>query len=102
VPKSVPDWSEIRCRHLRKSCAALNRNRVTFAPIFASSISRASLYKLGEHLLDVRTIGRINKITLIVVSRSSRGTAASRKPRSKDIHVPNPVTRSHFRNGHCS
>jgi hypothetical protein len=58
----------------------------------------AALDKLGERLLDAkRTIGQPNKITVIFsrkVTKQYRG-----KLQTEDMNLPNPVIRSHYRNG---
>ena len=61
---------------------------------------RAALDKLGERLLDAnRTIGQPNKITVIFGRKITRQHRGKLQTEIEDMHLPNPVIRSHYRNG---
>jgi hypothetical protein len=61
---------------------------------------RAALDKLGERLLDAnRTIGQPNKITTIFGRRISKLHRGKLQTEIENMHLPNPVIRSHYRNG---
>ena len=61
---------------------------------------RAALDKLGERLLDAnRTIGQPNKITTIFGRKISKLYRGKLQTEIEDMDLPNPVIRSHYRNG---
>src|SRR5271167_1820286 len=61
---------------------------------------RAALDKLGERLLDAnRTIGQPNKITVIFGRKIIKQHRGKLQTEIEDMHLPNPVVRSHYRNG---
>src|SRR5262245_36031953 len=61
---------------------------------------RAALDNLGERLLDAnRTIGQPNKITVIFGRRISKHHRGKLQTEIEDMHLPNPVIRSHYGNG---
>jgi len=61
---------------------------------------RAALDQMGERLLDAnRTIGRPNKITVIFGRKVTRQYRGKLQTVIEDIHLPNPVIRSHY--GNC-
>jgi hypothetical protein len=61
---------------------------------------RAALDKLGERLLDAnRTIGQPNKITVIFGRKITKQHSGKLQTEIEDMHLPNPVIRSHYRNG---
>src|SRR5271166_1025628 len=61
---------------------------------------RAALDKLGDRLLDAnRTIGQPNKITVIFGRKVTKQYRGKLKTEIEDMHLPNPVIRSHYRNG---
>jgi hypothetical protein len=61
---------------------------------------RAALDKLGERLLDAnRTIGQPNKITVIFGRKISKHYHGKLQTEIEDMNLPNPVIRSHYRNG---
>ncbi len=61
---------------------------------------RAALDKLGDRLLDAnRTIGQPNKITVIFGRKISKHYRGKLQTEIADINLPNPVIRSHYRNG---
>src|SRR5438105_12394012 len=61
---------------------------------------RAALDKLGERLLDAnRTIGQPNKITVIFGRKITKQYRGKLQTDIEDMHLPNPVIRSHYRNG---
>jgi hypothetical protein len=61
---------------------------------------RAALDKLGERLLDAnRTIGQPNKITTIFGRKVTKRHHGKLQTEIEDMHLPNPVIRSHYRNG---
>jgi hypothetical protein len=61
---------------------------------------RAALDKLGERLLDAnRTIGQPNKITVIFGRKITKESRGKLQTELEDMHLPNPIIRSHYRNG---
>ena len=61
---------------------------------------RAALDKLGERLLDAnRTIGQPNKITTIFGRKVGKLYRGKLQTEIENMHLPNPVIRSHYRNG---
>lgn len=61
---------------------------------------RAALDALGERLLDgSRTIGRPDKITIIFGRKITRHYRGKLQIEIEDMHLPNPVVRSHYGNG---
>ena len=61
---------------------------------------RAALDQMGERLLDAnRTIGQPNKITVIFGRKVTRQYRGKLQTVIEDIHLPNPVIRSHYGNG---
>ena len=61
---------------------------------------RAALDKLGDRLLDAnRTIGQPNKITVIFGRKITKQYRGKLQTEIEDMHLPNPVIRSHYRNG---
>ena len=61
---------------------------------------RAALDQIGERLLDAnRTIGQPNKITVIFGRKITRQYRGKLQTVIEDIHLPNPVIRSHYGNG---
>jgi hypothetical protein len=61
---------------------------------------RAALDKLGDRLLDAnRTIGQPNKITVIFGRKITKQHRGKLQTEIEDMHLPNPVIRSHYRNG---
>jgi hypothetical protein len=61
---------------------------------------RAALDNLGQRLLDAnRTIGQPNKITVIFGRKVSKQYRGKLQTEIEDMHLPNPVIRSHYRNG---
>jgi hypothetical protein len=61
---------------------------------------RAALDKLGERLLDAnRTIGQPDKITTIFGRKVSKRYRGKLQTEIADMKLPNPVIRSHYRNG---
>src|ERR1700741_2792730 len=61
---------------------------------------RAALDKLGERLLDAnRTIGQPNKITVIFGRKVTKQYRGKLQTEIDDMNLPNPVIRSHYRNG---
>jgi hypothetical protein len=61
---------------------------------------RAALDEMGERLLDAnRTIGQPNKITVIFGRKVTRQYRGKLQTVIEDIHLPNPVIRSHYGNG---
>jgi hypothetical protein len=56
--------------------------------------------KLGERLLDAnRTIGQPNKITVILGHKVTKQYRGKLQIEIENIDLPNPVIRSHYRNG---
>lgn len=61
---------------------------------------RAALDALGERLLDAnRTIGRPDKITVIFGRKVTSRHGGKLQTEIEDMHLPNPVVRSHYGNG---
>ena len=61
---------------------------------------RTALDKLGERLIDAnRTIGQPNKITTIFGRRISKRHHGKLQTEIEHMDPPNPVIRSHYRNG---
>src|SRR6202022_2215435 len=61
---------------------------------------RTALDKLGERLLDAnRTLGQPNKITVIFGRKISTHYRGKLQTEIEDMNRPNPVIRSHYRNG---
>lgn len=61
---------------------------------------RAALDALGERLLDAnRTIGRPDKITVIFGRKITSRHGGKLQTEIEDMHLPNPVVRSHYGNG---
>jgi len=61
---------------------------------------RAALDQLGARLLDAnRTIGQPNKITVIFGRKITKSYQGKLQTVIEDIELPNPVIRSHYRNG---
>src|SRR6516225_2639772 len=56
--------------------------------------------QVGERLLDAnRTIGQPNKITIIFGRKITKQHRGKLQTEIEDMHLPNPVIRSHYRNG---
>jgi len=61
---------------------------------------RAALDRMGERLLDAnRTIGQPDKITVIFGRKVTRLYRGKLQTVIEDMHLPNPVIRSHYGNG---
>jgi hypothetical protein len=61
---------------------------------------RAALDNLGQRLLDAnRTIGQPEKITTIFGRRVTKDYRGKLQTEIEDLHLPNPVIRSHYRHG---
>jgi hypothetical protein len=61
---------------------------------------RAALDALGERLLDAnRTIGQPNKIAVIFGRKITSRHQGKLQTEIEDMHLPNPVIRSHYANG---
>ena len=80
------------------------RHRLFFSQIeFCDNLifrRRAALDKLGERLLDAnRNIGRPNKITVIFGRKVTKQYRGKLQTEIEDMNLPNPVIRSHYRNG---
>jgi hypothetical protein len=61
---------------------------------------RAAWDQLGERLLDAnRTIGQPNKITVIFGRKVTKHYRGKLQTKIEDMDLPNPVIRSHYRNG---
>src|SRR5271165_428953 len=80
------------------------RHRLFFSQIeFCDNLifrRRAALDKLGERLLDAnRTIGQPNKITVIFGRKVTKQYRGKLQTEIEDMNLPNPVIRSHYRNG---
>jgi hypothetical protein len=61
---------------------------------------RTALDELGERLLDAnRTIGQPNKITVIFGRKVTKKYRGKLQTEIEDMDLPNPVIRSHYRNG---
>jgi hypothetical protein len=88
----------------RKRRQAGCRHRLFFSQVeFCDNLifhRRAALDKLGERLLDAnRTIAQPNKITVIFGRKITRQSRGKLQTEIEDMHLPNPVIRSHYRNG---
>src|SRR5208283_2142960 len=61
---------------------------------------RAALDRLGERLLDAnRTIGQPDKLTTIFGHKVTKSYRGKLQTEIENMHLPNPVIRSHYRNG---
>jgi hypothetical protein len=61
---------------------------------------RAALDQLGERLFDAnRTIGQPNKLTVIFGRRITEQYKGKLQTVIEDMNLPNPVMRSHYKNG---
>ena len=61
---------------------------------------RAALDQLGERLLDAkRNIGQPNKLTVIFGRKITRQHHGKLQTVIEDLNLPNPVIRSHYKNG---
>ena len=61
---------------------------------------RAALDNLSERLLDAnRTIGQPDKITIIFGRKVTKHYRGKLQTEIEDMNLPNPVIRSHYRNG---
>lgn len=61
---------------------------------------RAALDRVGDRLLDSnRTIGQPNKLTVIFGRKMTHRYRGKLQTVIEDIHLPNPVMRSHYKNG---
>lgn len=61
---------------------------------------RAALDNIGQRLLDAnRTIGQPEKITTIFGRKVTKHYRGKLQTEIEDLHLPNPVIRSHYRNG---
>jgi hypothetical protein len=61
---------------------------------------RAALDELGERLLDAnRTIGQPNKLTVIFGRKITERYKGKLQTVIEDMNLPNPVIRSHYKNG---
>src|SRR5208283_2500715 len=61
---------------------------------------RAALDRLGERLLDSnRTIGQPDKLTTIFGHKVTKSYRGKLQTEIENMHLPNPVIRSHYRNG---
>ena len=61
---------------------------------------RAALDRVGDRLLDSnRTIGQPNKLTVIFGRKITHQYRGKLQTVIEDINLPNPVMRSHYRNG---
>src|SRR5208283_5051055 len=80
------------------------RHRLFFAQIeFCDNLvfhRRAALDRLGERLFDAnRTIGQPDKITTIFGHKVTKSDRGKLQTEIQKMHFPNPVIRSHYRNG---
>ena len=80
------------------------RHRLFFAQVeYCDNLifhRRAALDALGERLLDAnRTIGRPDKITVIFGRKVTSHYRGKLQTEIEDMHLPNPVVRSHYGNG---
>jgi hypothetical protein len=80
------------------------RHRLFFAQVeFCDNLifdRRAALDRLGERLLDAnRTIGQPNKITTIFGRKVTKLYRGKLQTEIEDMDLPNPVIRSHYKNG---
>jgi hypothetical protein len=88
----------------RERAQAGCQHRLFFAQVeFCDNLvfgRRTVLDRLGERLLDAnRTIGQPNKITTIFGRRITRLYNGKLQTEIADMHLPNPVIRSHYRHG---
>lgn len=88
----------------RERAQAGCQHRLFFAQVeFCDNLvfdRRAALDKLGERLLDAnRMIGQPNKITTIFGRKITRFYRGKLQTEIADMHLPNPVIRSHYRHG---
>src|SRR2546428_5810273 len=61
---------------------------------------RAAVDRLSQRLMDAnRTIGQPNKLTVIFGRKVSRYHAGKLQTEIEDLNLPNPVIRSHYKNG---
>jgi hypothetical protein len=61
---------------------------------------RAALDRVGDRLLDAnRTIGQPNKLTIIFGRKITQQYRGKLQTVIEDINLPNPVMRSHYKNG---
>jgi hypothetical protein len=61
---------------------------------------RAAVDRLSRRLLDAnRTIGQPNKLTVIFGHKISRYHGGKLQTEIEDLNLPNPVIRSHYKNG---
>jgi hypothetical protein len=86
----------------RKDAAC--RHRLFFAQVeYCDNLifhRRAALDVLGERLLDAnRTIGQPDKITVIFGRKITSHYRGKLQTEIEDMHLPNPVIRSHYGNG---
>lgn len=80
------------------------RHRLFFAQVeYCDNLifhRRAALDGLGERLLDAsRTLGRPDKITTIFGRKITSRYRGKLQTEIEDMHLPNPVVRSHYGNG---
>ncbi len=80
------------------------RHRLFFAQVeYCDNLifhRRVALDALGERLLDAnRTIGRPDKITVIFGRKVTSRHRGKLQTEIEDMHLPNPVVRSHYGNG---
>jgi hypothetical protein len=80
------------------------RHRLFFAQVeYCDNLifrQRAALDTIGERLLDSnRTIGRPDKITVIFGRKITTRYRGKLQTEIEDMHLPNPVIRSHYGNG---
>jgi hypothetical protein len=80
------------------------RHRLFFSQVeFCDNLifrRRAALDKLAERLLDAnRTIGQPDKITVIFGRKITKHYRGKLQTEIEDMHLPNPVIRSHYANG---
>src|SRR5271166_5583639 len=86
----------------RKSCGCQHRlffSQVEYCDNFIFH-RRAALDQLGNRLLDAnRLIGQPNKITTIFGRKVTKYYKGKLQTVIEDIHLPNPVIRTHYGNG---
>ena len=80
------------------------RHRLFFSQVeFCDNLifrRRVALDRLGERLLDAnRTIGQPDKITVIFGRKVTRHYKGKLQTEIEDMHLPNPVIRSHYGSG---
>jgi hypothetical protein len=88
----------------RERTAAGCRHRLFFAQVeYCDNLifpRRAALDELGERLLDAnRTIGQPTKLTVIFGRKITRRYRGQVQTVIEDLHLPNPVIRSHYGHG---